>query len=1353
MKYYLIIAFIFWGATQPMAQSLKRISVKDGLSQGMINDILKDSDGFMWFATKNGLNRYDGHTFKVFAHDPFDSLSISGDEIACLLEESDNYLWVGTASHGLNLFDRKREVFYPITVKDSHSSDLPVYKVYAIAKDAEGDLWIGTENGVYRLKFKEQPTPEKRPQFEAAFIPLPDEVQNNVTSIFCTSTGSILIRVIGRGHGIFSWNPDQEQFEPLMLNDQSEGLWSKELTEYPVGTVWASLNKGLLRYREGAAPYLIDKGKNLFLSSAYDFETLRDREELWFSTGFDSRIYSFDPSKPVDQLQFDTVLDVGGTTRLVSMYFDDHSTLWVGTNGYGAYKYRTQSYAFEHLDKGNSVIFITEINGRLFTASRLGASAYSTGKKRFLPLSEEYPLPDAIRGLYQAKNGTIWAVSNGTTAQLYQLDTAFEIQQTYLLNNINPLFGQMIEDAKGRLWFPGYTEAFLRFDPLTGESQEISCDEADLLPAMGSSYFCFYKDHQGNLWKGGPKGLVQLKLDKDSQPPGCRFFQNNPDDAQSLSHNGVAACLDDPADPDTYLWVGTKGGGLNKLNKQTGACRHFTTAQGLPDNVVYGILSDDEGYLWLSTNRGLSRFDPREEVFRNYKAEDGLQATEFNTGGFFKNEASGQLFFGGVNGVTAFFPDQIKPDPYIPPVHITGLKIHSKELAIGQPLEDGQEAILKASIASTDRIDLDWHQNHVTLEFTALDYTLPEKNQYQYRMSSVDREWVRAGADRSVTYANLTPGEYLFEVKGSNSSGVWNEKPAQLRIVIHPPWWRTTWAYTACVLLFLGAILSLYRFQLNRNKLRNQLAFEQKEAERLSEIDRIKTNFFSNVTHEFRTPLTLIIEPIRQLIAEHSDKKAQGRLKMALKNSEHLLLLVNQLMDLSKLESKEMQQDLRRADIGEILRGVYRLFLPLAEKKTITLKLSAPSSIEPSYLDTNKLEKVFYNLLSNAMKFTPNGGQVKAALSEVAQEQQAFFKITVNDTGIGIRQEDLPRIFDRFYQVNDSSVREYEGTGIGLALTKELVELMGGTITVESQYEKGSTFELLLPVRTEPETESTEKAPPATPNPAFSLPALAVPENEPEKATPTSIDEELILVVEDNTDLRQFICQSLPANFQAVEAINGEDGFQKATKLIPDLIISDVMMPRLDGFGLTEKLRKDERTAHIPIILLTAKSTVDSIVQGIGTGADAYLTKPFSVEELTVRVRKLIELRRQLQQKYSAQNPTVLQSEPPGSEHPFLQKLQRSIQKNLGNEDLSVEDLAQDVNMSRTQLHRKLKALTGQSTSSFIRNYRLDTACQLLEEGAYSVKEVSMLVGFKNQTYFSTKFKERFGEPPSSFLS
>ncbi|MEQ8704802.1 MAG: ATP-binding protein [Phaeodactylibacter sp.] len=1351
MKYYLFIAFILCGATQLMAQSLKRITVQDGLSQGMINDILKDSDGFMWFATNNGLNRYDGHTFKVFAHNPFDALSISGDEIACLLEESEDYMWVGTISHGLNLFDRKREVFYPITVKDTLSPDLPAYQVSSIAKDAEGGLCIGTDDGVYKLKLTQQLAPGKPPQFETVFLPLPDGVKNTVSSIFCTSTGKILIRVIA--YGIFSWNADDERFEPVVLNNGTGELWSREMAEYPTGTVWASSNLGLMQYRDKKAPLLIKNAEKPFLSSVYDLAILEDREEIWFSTGFDSRLYSFDPTLSADQLQFDTVLDVGGTTRLVSMYFDDHHTLWIGTNGYGIYKYQTQPAAFEHLDEGNSVTFITEIEGHLFTASRLSASAYSTQNKRFLPLSDEYPLPDETRGLYQAKNGMIWAVSDGTTAQLYQLDTAFEIQQTYLPNNINPLFGQMIEDAQGKLWFPGNTKEFLRFDPLTGKSQEISCDESEELPLTGTSSFCFYKDHQGDLWKGGPRGLVHLKLDQNSQPSGCRFFNNDPNDAQSLSHNSVASCLDDPAEPDTYLWVGTKGGGLNKLNKQTGQCEHFTTVQGLPDNVVYGVLADEEGYLWLSTNRGLSRFDPRQEVFRNYKAEDGLQATEFNTGAFFKNETTGQLFFGGVNGITAFFPDQIKPDPYIPPVHITGLKIHSEEVAIGQPLEDGQKAILKASIASTGRIDLDWHQNHVTLDFTALDYTISEKNQYQYRMSAVDREWVRAGADRSVTYANLVPGEYLFEVKGSNSSGVWNEKPAQLRIVIHPPWWRTTWAYVAYLLLFSGAVIALYRFQLNRNKLRNQLAFEQKEAERLSELDRIKTNFFSNVTHEFRTPLTLIIEPIRQLIAEHSDKKAQGRLKMALKNGEHLLLLVNQLMDLSKLESKQMQQDLRRADIGELFRGVYRLFLPLAEKKDITLKLSAPSSIAPSYLDKNKLEKVFYNLLSNAVKFTPDSGQVKAALSEVAQGQQAFFKITVTDTGIGIRQEDLPRIFDRFYQANDSSVREHEGTGIGLALTKELVELMGGTITVDSQYEKGTTFELLLPVRTEPETVNESKAQPATPDLAFSLPAVADPENQPEEATPASMDEELILVVEDNTDLRQFICQSLPDNFQPVEAVNGEDGFQKAIKLIPDLIISDVMMPRLDGFGLTEKLRKDERTAHIPIILLTAKSTVDSIVQGIGTGADAYLTKPFSVEELTVRVRKLIEMRRQLQQKYSAQNPTVLQSEPPGSEHPFLQKLQRSIQKNLGNEDLSVEDLAQDVNMSRTQLHRKLKALTGQSTSSFIRNYRLDAACQLLEEGAYSVKEVSMLVGFKNQTYFSTKFKERFGEPPSFFLS
>lgn len=1347
MKYGLFIAFIFCGLTQLLSQSLTSITVKDGLSQGMINDILQDSDGFMWFATKNGLNRYDGHTFTVYTHNPYDSSSISGDDVVCLMEESEDYLWVGTASNGLNLFDRKREIFYPVSVNATDSSGSSVDKVYSLAKDAEGGIWVGMENGVYQLNLREQQEPGELPRFETTFLSLPDDMQKGVTSILCTSTGKMLIRVIS--YGVFSWNTEEERFEPILLNKPAPGLWSRQMAEYPAGTVWASLNQGLWQHREATGPDLIKKGEKRFLSSVYDLAIIEDKEEIWFSTGYDSRIYSFDPTKPVDQIQFDTVLDVGGTTRLVSLHLDNHHTLWIGTNGYGVYKYHMQSSAFEHLDRGNSIVYVKEIAGHLFTASLLAMKAYSAQKEQFLPLSKVYPLPEDIRALHSTKDGTIWAASEGA---IYRLNTDFAIQNSYSLNDVDLLYGRTVEDAKGRLWFPGVTTEFLRFDPLTGKSEPILCDEAKSLPATGSPAFCLYKDHQGNLWKGGTKGLVQLKLDQDSQPIGCRFFENDPHDPRSLSHNSIASCLDDPDDPETYLWVGTKGGGLNKLNKQTGECRHFTTVQGLPNDVVYGILPDQDGYLWLSTNRGLSRFDPRQEVFRNYQADDGLQGTEFNTGGFFKSETTGKLFFGGVNGLTAFFPEQIKPDKYIPPVHITGLKIHSKEVAVGQPVEAGQKgSILEQSIAFTDRIDLAWHQNHVTLEFTALDYTIPNKNQYQYRLSSVDRDWIYAGTDRSVTYANLAPGEYLFEVKGSNSSGVWNEKPAWLRIFIRPPWWRTTWAFVGYLLLFFGVVISLYRFQLNRNKLHSQLAFEQKEAERLSQLDRIKTNFFSNVTHEFRTPLTLIIEPIRQLIADHSNEKIQDQLRMALKNSEHLLLLVNQLMDLSKLESGQMQQDLRRVDVIAVFQEVYRLFLPLAEKKEIVLKLSIPPSIVPFYLDKNKAEKIFYNLLSNAIKFTPSGGQVYAAMSEVVKPQERFVKITVADTGIGIQPEELPRIFDRFYQVNDSSIREQEGTGIGLALTRELVELMGGTIAVESRYQQGTTFDVRLPVRTELDVENSNSTPLVTSDDASRLPVFSIPVNDSEDTASAKIDEELILVVEDHSDLRQFICQSLPASFQAVEAINGEDGFEKAVQLIPDLIISDIMMPRLDGFGLTQKLRQDERTAHIPIILLTAKSTVSSVVQGIGVGADAYLTKPFSVEELTIRIRKLIELRRQLQQKYSTQHIPVPPQDQPTSAHPFLRKLQRSIQLNLSNEDLSVEDLAQDVNMSRTQLHRKLKALTSQSTTSFIRNYRLDAARHLLEEGAYSVKEISIMVGFKNQTYFSTKFKERFGKPPSAF--
>lgn len=1339
-------------------QPLKSLTTKDGLSQGMIFDILKDSNGFMWFATKNGLNRYDGYTFRIFSHNPFNPLSISGDEITCLFEDSQNRFWVGTMGNGLNLFDRQREVFTKVEAQEASVFQLSIANIHSIDEDQQGRLWVGTSEGVFAIT----PRVENRSgqlSFHIDNKPIEAADIAGMLEVLCASSGTIYLSTALEG--FFRYSEKEDRFV-LIQGNAGEGLTSRGLFEYPNGNIWISQNDQLCLYQKEQKLRCIEKERHDTLSIIKDFALQEKTSRLWLVRGIYFPIHSIDPTLPIEEVSFSEEIDILESGYETKLFFDDNQTLWIGTNGYGIWKKSMAPRAFEHLCPGETVTFINQIGTQLFVGNqKMQVVDVSTDSAH---LFSEQLLPKAtLRGIYQAKDSTIWAISQPfkdgpKVIRLFRLNASLAIEAAYEVENVNPSYGKVQEDAQGNLWFPGDLVDFVKFDIQSGIATPFHIDSLGAFPEFNKNYFCFYKDQNGVFWKGSSSGLLRLELDKNGTPESVQVFQNMPDHRQSLSHNAVAACLDDPLQPDTYMWVGTKGGGLNKMHKKTGTFEHITTADGLPDNVVYGILTDEEQNLWLSTNRGLSHFNPEEGRFRNYRVEDGLQGDEFNTGGFYKGP-DGRLYFGGINGLTAFYPKDIQPNQYKPPVYITSLKIHNKEWRVNSAEQEAENP-LEQAIPYTETLDLAWQQNHITLEFAALDYTIPEKNLYQYRMRNVDKDWVNAGNQHSVTYANLNPGTYLFEVKGSNSNGIWNEQPRRLTIVIHPPWWRSTWAYLFYFLAIVGAIISLYRFQSRRIRLQRQLAYEQHEAERLAQMDRLKTNFFSNVTHEFRTPLTLIQEPLRQVIQEDLPAKGMEQAKQKLwlvqKSGQRLLELVNQLLDLVKLEDGNLKVDRRRSNIMEMILPIYQSFLPLAEKKSVELKLETASELPPCFIDKNKIEKVVANLLSNALKFT-KGGRCTLAVSIEEKKGEDLLKIEVSDNGIGIPESEQHKVFDRFYQVDDSSTRAGEGTGIGLALTKELVELMGGQITLKSTSGQGTVFTVRLPLLT------MEKSGNFTPAPADQYAQnAAIKEPYATSALAPSLAKGyleaeqngklLLLLVEDNVELRHFIKQSLEPLFQIVEASNGQEGIQKGLELSPDLIISDLMMPQKDGFELTDRLKKDERTSHIPIILLTAKSNVESQLMGIKRGADIYLTKPFNFNILAAHIDNLIATRMQLQQKYLRQ-----QTKPMGQriqhfdqpENHFLQKLLRFVETQLDNPDLSAEELAQHMLMSRSQLHRKLKALTHQSTTEFVRNYRLDRAMQMLKNEESSISKIAYQVGFNNPKYFSTRFKEKFGKRPS----
>ncbi|MGH2642508.1 MAG: ATP-binding protein, partial [Chitinophagaceae bacterium] len=809
----------------------------------------------------------------------------------------------------------------------------------------------------------------------------------------------------------------------------------------------------------------------------------------------------------------------------------------------------------------------------------------------------------------------------------------------------------------------------------------------------------------------------------------------------------------DPREPQKYLWIGTAGGGLNKFDIQTKKFTHFTVKNGLPNNTINGILADDNGYLWISTNKGISKFNPANNTFHNYDINEGLTSNEFNPGAFYKN-GDGEFFFGNIKGFNTFYPDNIYKSSYIPQIVFTGFRLFNNPVLPGS-----KNSPLKKSISETHKITLPYKDNLITFQVAALDYSEPDKNQYAYRLEGFDNNWINLGNERLITFSNLNPGHYTLQVKASNSDGIWNEKGIFMAIYILPPWWRTIWAYIIYILFILTAIWLLRKAEITRLKLKNDLALEQsrlalehQEAQKLKEIDHLKSRFFANISHEFRTPLTLIIGPLKDMMQGGLSDKFASIVPAMYRNSQRLLQLINQLLDLSKLDSGSYQINTTRSDIVSFVKQITSIFLNAVKRKKIQLEVEVEEDLVKElhneknyfYFDEDVVEKVLTNLISNAIKFTEEGGRIIVSLG--LSEEKNHVALKVKDNGLGIPAEKIPYVFDRFYQVDDSTKRKYEGSGIGLALVRELMTLHGGSISAESSPETGTVFICLFPLNKKviavEKVAAVEKA-----NKGLDL------EEDSPIIRSGRIPEDgksHVLVVEDNGDVRQYICDKLKGDYSLTECKNGREGMNVALNDIPDVVVSDVMMPEMGGFELCRRLKTDKRTSHIPVILLTARAEDADKLQGLETGADAYLIKPFNAQELQIRINKLIEGRNKMRAKFSGKlivRPDEIAVSSIDKE--FITKLKKVVDSQIENPDYKVEQLSKEMNMSVSQLNRKLKAIINQSPAQYITAGRMHRALELLGSNSGTIGEVAWKTGFEDPGYFSKVFKAYFGCLPS----
>jgi signal transduction histidine kinase/ligand-binding sensor domain-containing protein/DNA-binding response OmpR family regulator len=1345
--------------------NFKHLTINDGLSQNAVFAIMKDSRGFMWFGTKDGLNKYDGYDFLIYQHNPFDSTTLSANYISSLFEDSRGLIWVGTFDRGINVYDRKKDIFHRIDLGKDGLSLRNTFEIKAIDEDSQGNIWVATSgDGLFRVRVNSDNFEFKIKRFIREAGNKNSLGSNQIFSIHCDKNDQLWIGTFDGltqfdlQSGIFT-NQVIKTKNPKAVETSSENAISS-IYESGNGALWFGMTGGLVKFNKADRSYRYyphrfdvfrygwgnivgideDSEGNLWLATPAELMKFNVGKETYLS-------FTHDPNN-LQSISFNSIS---------SVYIDNTEILWVGTTGMGIDFYDPKANRFPvfHIKPGQpsrttsfSVRSILEDDaGDVWVSGEvLYKWERKTGTIRSFEKSSNEPTAfgnTAIFSMVQSKDGHIWAA---TTEGLFRYHPKTENVRLYIHEpgNNNGLPQSEVytvyEDRQGKIWIA--TEKYLcRLDDVeNGKFYSVPYHFGP--PFYEQVRPVIFQDENLRMWLGTKYGLFRYNPEDET----FKLFNNDPVRSTSLINNLVKSICADPVFPERYLWIGT-GGGLSRFDTESEVFFYYTEENGLPNNVIYSILPDDQKNLWISTNKGLSRFTPQNGTFKNYDINDGLQSNEFNTGAYYRSK-SGELFFGGIKGFNYFFPSNISENMNTPNVALTKIKVGDKSVTYKT-----DPHILTKSVEETRQIVLTHKDDIVSFEFAALEFSAPGKNRYAYKLENFNNNWFYTDGERTATYTHLPAGEYVFRVKAANSDGVWNEEGLALDLIVKPPWSRTTFAFFVFGLGLFLLVYFLRRYELNRINIRNQLKLEKVETDTLRQLDKLKSQFFANISHEFRTPLTLILGQIESVISSGVELKEKAKLHVANRNARRLLTLINQLLDLSKLETGNMELSAVQQNLVSFLKSLFYSFESLAVTKNITLKFESESEFIPVVFDLDKMEKVFNNLVSNAFKFTNENGEIKVSIKKI---DSLFVEICVEDNGLGIPAEHISNIFDRFYQVDNSSTRNFEGSGIGLALAKELVELHKGIVSVSSREGEGSVFCVRLPL-TESGTEIKSEVLTHVNNDYV---AGLHPENKivdikeslSEPGLPVSDNREIVLIVEDNNDVRAYIREQLEDNYQIREAENGEIGMQVAQETVPDLIVTDLMMPKVNGYEFCIEVRKSEKTSHIPIVMLTAKAAFDDKIEGLEIGVDDYITKPFSARELKVRIKNLINQRKLLRSRFKT-STIIKPSEVTATsvDQLFLEKVIKTIEANFENQDFTPESLAETVNMSVSQLNRKLNALIEQPAGQLMRSLRLQRAADLLKQKAGSVSEICYQLDFNDPAYFSRAFKKQFGCSPSEF--
>jgi signal transduction histidine kinase/ligand-binding sensor domain-containing protein/DNA-binding response OmpR family regulator len=1379
--FYFLVSYLLLVGTSTRSQEAEQkyqfVNVKAIVSKIGVNTIIQDQYGFIWMGTNGGgLNRFDGINYISYKNSLDDSTSLSNNTIHCSYKDNQNRLWFGTDG-GLNLYNREKNQFKRISLSEYKGSkttisvrslmgdhnghlfvgtfelglfkiDLATFKVekivsqehnvsapltiHSLQSASNGKLYAGTDKGLKEFDAKTNTLKFSKFKTEEGIAVINDPIQklliaNNNLWVGTMSTGLFKINSV---------NSKKNQLVKIKHFLLTENRFMS-IINLSDGTLMCGIeNDGLIHINEDGSVvnhYTSKKtdAKSLLCNSIWSL-FLDHNERIW--VGYHNAgvaIYDKlnDKFKDIESVHNDSnSLQIGSVTAIVK---DPLGNFWIGLDGGG----------------------IDVLNPRLNKFIHINSSE----NKVFSGLTNDY-----IEALFVDSNQNIWAGSWGNG--LYLLKKGSKKFINYTIKNTKGDLGSnyifsITEDLDGTIWFTSWDKGLHSYNPHTNKFVHYQSKPFIKSGISGSFSRKVLVDKQGNIWlTTTDKGLFKIKKLEDGTFSIVSMVLRM---AKAFNNYATAKHILSLCEgSDGSIWIGTRGAGLCKYNPKTDKFTWYNKQKGLEAINITGIVEDLKGNIWLSTHSGITKFDIAKNSFTKFTKDDGLLSNDFNTNASFRDNL-GTIYFGNYLGIDYFDPSNISVNTTLPVLYLTDFKLFNKTVFPNQ-----KGAPLTSVIGETKNLTLDHTQSVFTIEYIGINYTRPELNQYAYYLEGLEDSWNYVGSLKSATYTNLEPGNYTFKLKVANSDGKWTGTPLTLKITVLPPWWKSNMALFFYMVLLLLAFYLLNRMAQIRLNKKQEITLERNLRLQEKALNEQKFQFFTNISHEFRTPLTLIMNPINDIIRDDSlnlPARIKEKHNIIHKNTDRLYRLINELLDFRKLELNKTRVSAMQLNLVDFTKNVASYFKEEAITNNIDLNLDADVMDIPVWGDEKMLEKIIFNILSNAIKTTPKGGTINIDLQATDKlyilplvnktEPIKVVEISISDTGVGIAQEEVERIFERFYQAKNLNNGYYGGTGIGLEVVREFVNLHKGKIEVESEVGIGSKFKIILPAGKSHFNESeiaTEKGEQQFKNENFT------PSNSPIEKTSDENQSSCIytlLLVEDNTELRDYLSNELGNDYKVLTAENGKKGLEIATESLPDIIVTDVIMPEMNGFDFCKKIKTDIRTSHIPLLMLTAKTTIDDRMEGIELGADAYMAKPFDMRLLRLRLNQLITSRQLIFNKYFSLiteipaniNTTSLDKE-------FIEKVLSFIYDNIGNPDINVEILATQLNLSKSQFYRKIKALTNQTANEFLRNIRLQKAKQIIEKGNTNISEVCYEIGFSSPSYFTKCFKSHFGVLPSEVI-